>query len=554
MKKSKVLSLVLAFCLIVTTFAGCGEKEKKIVRDYTLSAENEFPIVDEKVELTIFATKSEFVSDFETNEFTKWYEEKTNVHINWIVPSGDAQQSFNLMIASGEYPDVILGMGLSREQLSSLVSQDILVDISDEIEQYGYNIKKMYEVVPEAREIATFGDGIYGVPKVSAASFSARFNGGMWVYEPWLKKLGISEPQTTEEFYQMLKAFKEKDPNGNGKADEIPLAARGIRNWSQGIESYLMSAFIPTDYVRYYVEKGKVKHVAVQPEYREGLRYIKKLYDEGLLYQDTFIIDRTQLTAIGESETPILGASTGNYQGYFCNPTGTTDRYHEFVSIPPLAGPDGTRSTVAKRSILGGTAFMVTKECKDPALAVKWVDWLLSAEGRHKSQDQGLNIIREAKEGELGLDGQQAIWTVEQKSEEEQAKYSATAQNIAWYNCTIWNSSLEESIKTHNPSKVNEEAYKFYQQYLPYASKNHPNISINDEDVEEVSDYSALDDEIDAYFTKFVTGRLDLDKDWDAYVKAMNGLGLDKYIAILQRAYDSGNYTNAYDSLPEISK
>ena len=136
MKKRKLLCLVLALCFVVAAFAGCGgDKEKEVVRDYTLSAENEFPIVDKKVELDVFSTKSAFVADFETNEFTKWYEDMTNVHINWTVPSGDAQQSFNLMIASGDYPEVILGMGLSREQVSSLVSQDILVDISKEIDQ-----------------------------------------------------------------------------------------------------------------------------------------------------------------------------------------------------------------------------------------------------------------------------------------------------------------------------------------------------------------------------------------------------------------------------------
>ena len=554
MKKRKLLCLVLTLCCIVTAFAGCGDKkENEIVRDYTLSDVNEFPVVDKKVELNVFATKSAFVADFETNEFTKWYEEKTGVHINWTVPSGDAQQSFNLMIASGEYPDVILGMGLSREQVMNLVSQGILVDIKDEIEEYGYYIKKMFEEEPSALKNVTIGNAIYGVPKVSA-DFQGRFECGMWVYQPWLEKLGIDEPQNTEEFYQMLKAFKEQDPNGNGKADEIPLAARGVRNWNQGIESYIMSAFIPTDSERTYVDNGKVKYAAVQPEYREGLRYLNKLYKEGLLYQDTFIIDRNQLTAIGENETPILGASTGSYQGFFCNPTATSERYHEFVSIPPLEGPDGKRETVAKRSTLNGCSFMVTKECPDPALAVKWVDWLLSTEGKQKSQDRGLSITRKAEEGELGVDGQQALWTIEQKSAEEQAKYSNATQNIAWSNCTIWYKSLEESIRTHNPSRVNDEAYKFYTQYLPYASPNHPFFSILEEDVEEASDYNTIADEVDAYFVKFVTGELDLDKDWDAYIKGLNNLGLERYMEILQRSYDTDEYTNAYDSLPKIDK
>lgn len=539
MKKRKILCLVLAMCFVLASFAGCtGEKEKEAASDIKLSGVNEFPIVEEKVEFDVFATKSAFVADFETNEFTKWYEDKTNVHFNWTVPSGDAQQSFNLMIASGEYPDLILGMGLSREQVMSLVKQGILVDIKDEIEEHGHYIKKMFDEVPDSLKYVTIGGNIYGVPKVSAG-YSGYYGNAMWVYQPWLEKLGLEEPKTTEEFYQMLKAFKEKDPNGNGKADEIPLCARGIRNYTSGIEAYLMSAFIPDDYVRYYVDNGKVKYAPVQPEYREGLRYIKRLYDEGLLYQDVFIIDRNQLTAIGENDVPILGASTGSYQGFFCNPTGTTERYHEFTSIEPLKGPEGVKATVPTRSLVGGHSFMVTKECKYPDVAIKWVDWLLSPEGRHKSQDKGLTVIRKAKEGEKGIDGEQAIWTVEEKSAEEQAKFSDATQNIAWNNCTIWYSSLEESIKTHNPSRINEAYYKVYETYKPYAVNTHPSISILDEDVTEATDYQVITDEVDAYFAKFITGELDLDKDWDSYIKGLNSLGLENYMAILQRGYDA---------------
>ena len=541
MKKRKLLSLILALMCAVSAFSGCKDKKaQNAASDVVLSDVNEFPIVEEKVELTVFAAKSAFVADFETNEFTKWYEEKTNVHINWIVPSGDEQQSFNLMIASGEYPDIILGMGLSREQMTSLVSQGIIYDIKDEIDKHGYYIKKMFKEEPSAEEYVTIDGGIYGVPQVSA-QYSNKFSYGMWVYKPWLEKLGIDKPKTTEEFYQMLKAFKEKDPNGNGKADEIPFCGRGVSNGSAGIEAYLMSAFIPSDgSLRYYVDNGKVKYTAVQPEYREGLRYMKKLYDEGLLYQDAFIIDRNQLTAIGESEPAILGASTGSYPGYFCNPSTLAPRYNEFTVIEPLEGPAGVCAAVPIRNIINGNSFIVMKGCKHPDIAVKWVDWLMSSEGRFMSQDSGLTNVREAKEGELGVDGKQAIWTIEEESAEEQAKYSAgTTQNLAWRLCGIMYTSLEDSIKTCDLSSNNNELYKMYSTYKPYGVDTFPLITIAEEDVDEFTDYQMIKDEVDAAYAKFVTGELDLDKDWDSYVEGLNGLGLKKYMELLQRNYDA---------------
>ena len=294
MRKKRVLALILALVCVVTAFSGCGDKKESAseAAGIEISGVNEFPIVKEPIEFTVFATKSANFTGHENNEFTKWYEEKTGIHINWIEPSGDAQQSFNLMIASGEYPDFILGMGLSREQVASLASQGILVDIKDEIEEHGHYIKKMFEEEPSAEEYVTINGAIYGVPKVSA-EYSSKVSNGMWVYKPWLDKLGLEIPQTTEDFYQMLKAFKEKDPNGNGIADEIPLCGRGMsKAYSASTEPFLMSAFIPTEgRTRYYLDdNGKIQYSAVQPEYREGIRYFRKLYKEGLLYQDTFIM------------------------------------------------------------------------------------------------------------------------------------------------------------------------------------------------------------------------------------------------------------------------
>ena len=68
----------------------------------------------------------------------------------------------------------------------------------------------------------------------------------MYVYRPWLDKLGLDIPETTEEFYQMLKAFKEQDPNGNGVADEIPFSA--TPGGARGFHS-LSGAFGPAVYL-----------------------------------------------------------------------------------------------------------------------------------------------------------------------------------------------------------------------------------------------------------------------------------------------------------------
>lgn len=540
--RKRVLCLIMATMLCVAVCSGCGKKNEEAgTVNIKVSEAGVFPIVDKKITLKVFMPKPRNASDLVNNDFTKWYEEYTNVHIEWIVPSGGAQQAFNTMIAGGDYPDIIMGMGLSREQVTSLETQGIVQDISNAIEKHGVNIKKMFEEVPEAKEYTSYNGKIYGVANVNNG-YDSIYGNAMWVFEPWLEKLGLEKPATTDEFYEMLKAFKEKDPNGNGKADEIPLAARGVSNYSAGIEAYLMSAFIPTEgNVRYYVEDGKVKHVATQPEYREGLEYIKKLYDEELLYQDTFIVDRTQLTAMGESEIPVLGAAPGSYPGMFCNTTGTTANYKNFTPILPLEGPNGVRATVPKRGTTSGTDCIVTSACKYPEVAVKWCDYFYSAEGRRKMTDTGVIDFREAKEGELGLDGKQALWAELPASDEDIAKYGSGTSNLAWNGSPTGYISLEESIGTYltgDKAKNSTKLYYIYNNYKDFSVDTFKAITISPEDADEFATYQPLQNQIDSYFAKFITGELSIEKDWDKYLKELDRLGMSKYMELLQKNYD----------------
>ncbi len=74
------------------------------------------------------------------------------------------------------------------------------------------------------KDLITAPDGnIYALPQVNEC-YHCMYQQRMWIYKPWLDKLGLKMPTTTDEFYEVLKAFKTKDPNGNGKADEIPLS------------------------------------------------------------------------------------------------------------------------------------------------------------------------------------------------------------------------------------------------------------------------------------------------------------------------------------------
>lgn len=540
MKKTRFLALALCTLLLVS---GCGDlTSKKTSSNIEISGVNEFPITKEPVTLSIFTPQSMYIENFETNEFTKEYEEKTGVHIEWHVATGDQRQAANLMLASGDYADIFMDYIITKSEQLGFAEQGVFIDISDYIDEHGYYIKKMFDEKPEYRKLTAIGDAIYGLPQV-IESYRDVYKNMMWVYEPWLEKLNLDMPETTDDFYNLLKAFKEQDPNGNGKADEIPLAALGVKHW-QGIEPYLMSAFLPVGSERYYVENGEVKYAAVQPEYREGLRFIKKLYDEGLLYSDSFIMDRTQMMSIGENETVILGCGPGQTPQTFSISNGQGKRFPEYCAIPPLKGPKGVQATV-KEPPLFYTHFSVTSACEHPEVAIKWVDWFYSEEGYRKTQGSSNYITREAKEGELGVDGKQALWTME-KIAQSNTTSTGIAQNKNWQNFGVFYRKWDQIVKLCSPSnsKIDPKGnlWEAYETYSKYEVDNFlGDMAVSSKDLDAYTDFRTAMDEVEISFAAFVTGELDIDKDWDDYVKRVNDMGLAKYTKILQKVYDETN-------------
>ena len=545
MKRTKKFSIVLVLLLCAAlVMTGCGGQGKKDVlkSSVPLSGVNEFPIVEEPITLSLFAVKNPYIEDFTTNDFTKFYEEKTNVHLEWNVATGDTQQAFNLMLASGEYTDMVMNMFFAKSALYDYATQEIFIDLKPYIDEYGYYIKDIFKRAPHVEKGITMGEAIYGLPVVSDG-YRYEYMEKMWVYKPWLEKLNLEVPETTGEFYEMLKAFKEQDPNGNGKADELPLVARGVAD-NYGIEPFLMSAFLPAKSERVYVDdNGKVQFTAVQPEYREGLRYLKKLYDEGLLYSDTFILDRAQIMSIGENDVPILGAAPGMFPGMFTISNGNSPRYYEYTAIPPLAGPEGVRCAPAAPAAYSGN-FVVTSACQYPDVAVKWVDWFYSEEGKTLSQATaaGASERREAREGELGFDGQQAKWAID--AQKSQATDDAgMTHNRSWQNFGVFYSGFEESIKVCNYNDILDkhgEWYKAYDNYGKYRKEVFVgDLAIPEEDLADYNDIKTALEDVNVCFASFVNGSMSLDNDWDNYIENLEQLGLPRYLEIIQKAYDA---------------
>lgn len=546
MRTGRVWLVLIGFAAASIGFVGAeGQRDaaKTATKDPGVTPAGEFPIVKEKMTLSVFAPMRPFVEDYATNEFTKWYEDKTNIHVQWdVVPENNLNEKRNIILASGNYPDVFLSAGFTSSQQQIYGKQGVLLDLNPYIEKYGIEFKNAVKEVPLLLDYLRDDQGaIYSLAQVNEC-YHCFYSQKMWIYKPWLDKLGLAVPTTTEDFYKVLKAFKERDPNGNGKADEIPLAG-SPKGWNTYIGGFLMSSFIldqtfgtnPGE----YFQNGKVTVSFDKPEWKEGLRYLNRLYSEGLMSPESFTMDASQLKRLGENpDTIILGAAPAGWYGVFLQNGGPSGRYKDYVAVPPLKGPKGFVSTYYNPAGISVGQFVITNKAKNPAAAYRWGDYLLTFEASIRSTIGRPGIEwRPAEKGELGIDGNQAIWY-------RLATYGQM-QNVHLNQLAITLRTTKYRLGEKKPDDpYNNEVVLYNATKNLYAGKEIPNATIpplnySEAEAAELEDIRVgLTSYINEAMAKFVIGALSVDKDWDAYIKNLKGMGLDRYIELIQKAYD----------------
>lgn len=544
------LALTLSVSMALT---GCGSKQNPgdgnkpgtaAEGNSAVSKAGTFPIVKDKQTLKVFTAHDTFVENYETNDFTKWYEEKTNLHVEWeAVPSSAAKEKLQVKLATADLPDIFMNAGLTESQMVMFGTQGVFVPLNGLIDKYAPNVKNMLDKQSEAALRAYTPDGnIYALPSVNESAQQS-YPKKMWINKPWLDKLGLSMPETTEEFYQVLKAFKTKDPNGNGKADEVPMAAcNGDKNANNELESFLMMSYTFYDRSNYLMMDGdKVKFIGDTQEYKDGLKYLRKLYSEDLIAKDSFIQDRKALMALTENDTVNkLGAAPSYALGHFTIDAGsTTNRFKDFVNVPPLKGPTGLRQAFDRGAQVLVGRFAITRNSKIPEAAIRWIDWFYDNEGMLNSEyHAGLGKEgtgwKKAAEGAKALDGSAA--------KIERIIPSGTKTNHHWSLTYPTYESLDYLMKIAATQEKDIIVYSEAKtKYAPYAvNKAVSFMFLTEEQLAKSGDLkTSIKKVADTFQVKFITGTLDIDKDWDAYVKELKNAKLDEFVKVTQEAYDA---------------
>ena len=204
-------------------------------------------------------------------------------------------------------------------------------------------------------------------------------------------------PKTTDELYEVLKAFKENDANGNGVQDELGVYGFTDGGYGQDIIDSLMNSFV------FYNGGAQNNGLALDEsgehviapfateEWREGLWYMNKLYTEGLLASSTFTDNDTAFKATLNSETNVVGLTSAGSTSNWPDADNNAN-FLEMDLIEPLTGPNGVCYT-PYTEYAPGASFFITSSCENPDLAFKLGDWFMD-----------IDNSRIARWGEEGVD------------------------------------------------------------------------------------------------------------------------------------------------------
>ncbi|MGI6578615.1 MAG: hypothetical protein ACOX1Q_11540 [Eubacteriales bacterium] len=333
------------------------------------------PITDERTDIDVWATWggsgiSMYLTDWNDAVGFKAVEEKTNIHVNWTIASeGSEQEAFNLLMVSDVYPDIIMGFTTYYTGgLDHALENDIIIELEDVINTYMPNYWSRISVNEErVKNVKTDSSKFLAIYKVMSEKQAPW--GGQTIRKDWLDDLGMGIPETYDELYDVLVAFR--DVKGAGKPMKL-----GNNGDTFG---YAMAGGFGT--AATMVQKdGKVYYGPMLPEYKQYLELTKKWYDEGLIDRDFASSSPFDFADwYNENTGYSFGfATVGTYEevgGQSTNPNYLTIG----VKNPVMNKGDASRFGILARDIESG--HVISSQCDQIEICARWIDYLYSDEG-----------------------------------------------------------------------------------------------------------------------------------------------------------------------------
>jgi len=541
------------------------------VRKYGIGStrwDGSLPLSTTGEEITIGMRTNSKVTDYETNPYTVYLEEQTGLNITvveFVGSSADVSTQLSLMMSGGEQlPDILSTETENTERMSAYMQAGYFYNLSGYLMTDSYYFKKALDAACKDDPKKAFL--LYNkMENLATDQVTGYLYGPVDIFDnptdivqtethiniEWMEKLGLKMPTTIDELYDVLVAFRDKDPNGNGKKDEIPLMGLAGNSFGRSVDSYLINAFIQYTATRKaMIEDGKTFSVYDTDEYREALKFINKLVKEGLLSELAFTGTATELRQMinpqpGEDLT--VGIVCAWITGDFFEEGGTLHKYQAMPALKDAGYGRGGYSmfgptlTVTQRwGIPIGTPEEKVQTCwrlmdfmytPDNYLRQRWGeegvdwDWIENTEFKDKAEGNGTY-------------GGRAAFVV----------YQRTRTQSRWFTYNTWCNEVlyQMYVDPENPNYFSQYFKKSVENVKQQQAIGAPEETFDvfprtPEEEELFQEYnSELGSLINAAKSEFCMGRRDpnSDADWNAYLGELKALKHERWAELTQASYD----------------
>lgn len=490
------------------------------------TGEFQLPIVDEPTTLSYFVADDSnaaiMTTDWNDNEFYQEMERRTGVHLEFeMVSSADYQTNFNLMIASGNLADMIyVGASYYAEGVDAAIDDGYFLDLTDLVDEYMPNYERIRTSDVQYELLSTTDSGRLGAVYELRQSKQGPWL-GLWIRQDWLDDLGLETPVTFDDYHEVLTAFK------NEKGATAPL----ILNFSGSDGEFgTMSGGLNVLNSWQLDETGKVNFGPYMDAWKEYVTIMHQWYTEGLIDPDFMATD--ERTA--DMAKVVTGAS-GLFAALYTMPSvyeaASEDPNMNLAPVNPPVMNEGDEGHIRLRDSYTSGNTAISADSENWEVALRWLDYLYT--------DEGALLANYGVEGdtfEFNEDGEPEFtdkilanengWTMTQTV----ASYLCPSAGIA--NWSDWTREL---------AGVPEKDQACYDVWSEFSDDWRLPSSVTltqDESTERAALYADISTIVKEQTAQFISGALDIESNWDAYISALEASGMERAIEITQAAYD----------------
>lgn len=548
----KALALWIVVVMLVGVLASCKKEEKTTESndatqatggEATAAGQTEAEVKEwtwplaEKKELSIWLVwDNEFVENPNDLLAIQEIEKKTNVHINWnIVASTEAAEKFSLMVASGDYPDIIRGAeSYYPGGLTKMVDDGISIDLTDLLSVNMPTYSELRNSIEKIQKATITDDqravAIYTLASNFGELSGERVWGGPSIRKDWLDEAGLDIPVTMDQWYEALTEIKKNHPECEAP---LMMGKAGTNFYGAFLTAYGVTP-------EFYNDQGTAKYGPVEEGYREWIETMRKWYAEGLI-DPNFVTNDASFLASGDYIGTGKAAAGPNLWGFTADVYKSmgynSDESFWISATPyPVLNEGDKPQVAAPMSEYTKETVVITSNCKDVELAMRYLDYWFT--------DEVMLLDSLGVENETFVKNADGTYSISQKVKDTVTDGTYPSMSAAVFTHTLgtahfglYNWGMFDAIYEGNKAT---EAYDVWNT-ASYDLLFPASASMTEEESQEYASlYTNILTLVQENTVKFIMGAQSMDE-YDQFVEQLHTYGIDRCLEIKQASLDRYN-------------